>query len=180
MGLAFRLHTAWFLLLEALEIGAGWGFQVTYASSQVKDAILQLNLAWLVIATTRLIAVRMAPGFFLGEVGQQDISSWRTMRRVLCDKSHHNHDDILRERNPVWMRLARRRLLMLSEAFLIHLPNIIIVGMAHLEYKITTASALTQVPSFYLFFYLCARAVCFPPADVPPPPNEGDEVLETA
>lgn len=84
------------------------------------------------------------------------------------------------------MRASLRRGLMVLELLSIHLPNIIIVGLCHLDYKITAASALTQIPSFYLFFYLIARASCFPPKEPPEPPGqeqlsaEGGRVAEGA
>ena len=166
---ALNVHTTWVLFAECLELGAGWWFYfVTNDKPEVQQWVITGELVWLCWASLRLFAVRVvAAAFGPG----RDVYSWCAHAAAL--KVDADLEVTLRKKatdagNAVAMSRKRRRLQMVAAALLVHIPNAFFVGMSHIQYKITAASATTQVPSIYLACFYLVRAICVPPKDPPP------------
>ena len=137
--------------------------------------IMPAHLVWVICASVRWLLVRLA----WASVPDKDVYSYFAFARALREQASADPtkqcEDALYVRastngNQSAMMPSRRKAQMILTAVALHAMNAMLVGLVHIQDRITAASTLSQVPSIYLASFYIARALCFPPK-VPANPN---------
>ncbi|KAL1504391.1 hypothetical protein AB1Y20_010797 [Prymnesium parvum] len=163
------MHTIWSFLLEIMELACTWWFYSENRSNAKLDSwIMPAELAWLICASVRLACVRVSWSL----VPTRDVYSYLAVARALgaqasVDRSKQHEDALYRKARDNGcedaMRPSRRRAQMVVTAVALHAINALLVGLVHIQDRISAASALSQIPSIYLACFYISRSLCFPP-----------------